>query len=199
MIENLDQFLISSLNTHYDIDVESLTFLPLGADRNASTYKAQAQDQTSYFVKLKRGHQHDISVSIVELLQHAGIQEIIPPVNTVHGQPTQRIGDFTLIVYPFIEGENGFSRNLTDTQWLKLGRTLRQIHEIKVPQSIQNRIRREAYSPKWREAVRSFYSHIEADPSGDAIALNLLQFMKKNRHDHSPAGRPRRTASRKTP
>ena len=91
---------------------------------NASVYKAQTYDQTSYFVKLKRGHHHDISVAIVELLHDAGIQQIIPPVKTILGQSTQRIEDFTLIVYPFVEGQDGFSRNLTDNQWIKLGQSI---------------------------------------------------------------------------
>ena len=183
MIEKLplsDSHIIGCLNVDYGIEVATLTFLPLGADMNASVYKAQAHDQTSYFVKLKRGHHHDISVVIVELLHDAGIQQIIPPIKTIHGQSTQRIEDFTLIVYPFVEGQDGFSRNLTDNQWLKLGKALRQVHEIDVPPSIQNQIRREAYSPKWREAVRSLYLHIEAEPSGDEIALKLLKFMKEN-------------------
>lgn len=175
-----DDLVISCLKNNYGIKVATLTFLPLGADMDASVYKAQAHDQTSYFVKLKRGHHHDISVVIVELLQMMGIQQIIPPLKTIHGQPTQHIEDFTLIVYPFIEGQNGFNHNLTDNQWLDLGKMLRQVHEIDVPPTIQNRIRRETYSPKWREAMRSLYIHIETEPIGDAVAFKLLKLMKKN-------------------
>lgn len=175
-----DQLIINCLNVDYGIEVAALTFLPIGADMDASVYKAQAYDQRSYFVKLKRGHQHDISVVIVELLHDAGIQQIIPPIKTLSGQLTQRIEDFTLIVYPFVEGRDGFSCNLTDNQWFKLGKALRQVHEIDVPPSIQNRLRKEVYSPKWREAVRSLYVHIEARPIGDEIALKLVKFMKEN-------------------
>ncbi len=176
----LDILIISCLNINYGIKVATLTFLPLGADINASVYKAQAHDQTSYFVKLKRGHQHDMSVVILEFLQITRIQQIIPPVKTIHGQSTQHTEDFTLIVYHFIEGQNGFNRNLTDNQWLDLGKMLRQVHDIDVPPSIQKQIRRETYSPKWREVVRSLYMHIESEPIGDVVALKLLKFMKKN-------------------
>src|SRR5665648_158220 len=93
-----DQRIIDCLNIDYGIEVATLTFLPLGADTNASVYKAEAQNQASYFVKLKRGHHHDISLTIIELLQNTGIQQIISPVKTIHDQPTQRIDDFTLIV-----------------------------------------------------------------------------------------------------
>jgi len=176
-----NQRIIVCLNTYYGIEGVTLTFLPLGADMNASVYKAETQEQLSYFVKLKRGHHHDISIAIMELLQNAGIQQIIPPIKTIHGQPTQRIDDCTLIVYPFVEGQDGFSRSLSDEQWYILGNTLRQIHEIDVPPSIQHHIRREDYSPQWREAVRALFTHIEAKPTGDEIAVKLLVFMKKNK------------------
>lgn len=183
MLENhliSDPILINCLNTHYGIEVASLTFLPLGADINASVYKAKALDQQSYFIKLKTGHQHDISVEIVELLQSAGIRQIIPPVKTVHGSPTQRIDDFTLIVYPFIDGQDGFCRHLTDDQWITLGEALRRVHEVEVPLPIQNRIRQETYSAKWRDSVRSIYLSIETELINDEIALKLQKFMKKN-------------------
>ena len=156
-----DPTIISCLNTNYDIEVATLTFLPLGADMNSSVYKAQTFDQTSYFIKLKSGHHHDTSVEIAELLQSAGIQQIISPVKTIHGRPTQYIDDFTLIVYPFVDGQDGFNRNLTDNQWINLGKALRQVHELEVPLSVQNRIRKETYSAKWRDALRSIYPHIE--------------------------------------
>lgn len=175
-----EQRIIDCLNTDYGIQVAALTFLPLGADINASVYKAEVQGQPSYFVKLKRGHHHNISIAIVELLHNAGIQQIIPPIKTNSGQSSQYIDDFTIIVYPFIEGKNSFSRPLTDEQWLMLGKTLRQTHEIDVPSSIENLVRRETYSPKWREVVRSLYTHIETGVVGDEIALKLSSFMKEN-------------------
>ena len=59
------------------------------------------------------------------------------------------------------------------------------------PHQSKIRVRREAYSPKWREAVRSLYTHIEAEPTGDEIALKLLKFMKENMLSNSPTGRSR--------
>lgn len=172
--------IINCLNINYGIEVASLSFLPLGADINASVYKVHSGDQISYFVKIKRDRHHDVSVVIAELLQKEGIQQIIPPIKTIDGRLTQHLEDFTVIVYPFVEGQNGFSRILTENQWISLGKTLRQVHEIDVPSSIQKIIRREAYSPKWRETVRSLYAHIEAEPTGDPPALQLFKFIKGN-------------------
>ncbi|MBS0271660.1 MAG: aminoglycoside phosphotransferase family protein [Proteobacteria bacterium] len=169
------------LKTYYGIEAVTLTYLSLGADMDASVYKADTQKGRSYFVKLKRGHHHDISTAIMELLQYAKIQQIIPPIKTIQGLLTQHSDNFTFIVYPFVEGQDGFSHSLTDEQWFILGKTLRQIHEIDVPSPIQHRIRREIYSSKWREAVRSFYPHLEAEVTGDPMAVKLLIFMKDNR------------------
>ena len=176
----LEQCIIDSLKIYYGIEVVKLTVLPLGADMNASTYKAETKEHAPYFVKLKHENFDDVSVAVMELLYRAKIQQIISPMNTIHGQSTHRINDFTLIVYPFIEGQDGFRRSLTDEQWLILGKTLRKVHDINVPLSIQNRIRRETYSSKWREAVRSIYPYLETKPTGDEIAIELIDFMNEH-------------------
>lgn len=175
-----NQEIIDCLNTNYSIEVTSLELLPIGADMNASVYKAQAYEQ-SYFIKLKNGHNYDISSTILAQLHEAGIQQIIPPIKTNNGQPRSQIRGFTLIVYPYIRGQDGFRSNLTDNQWFILGKTLRKVHEFKVPSPILGQIRKETYSNKWRMAVRSLSARIEGEPSGDKIALELLKFMKKHR------------------
>lgn len=176
-----EQRLIDCLKINYGIEVATLTLLPLGADMQASVYKAETYSQLSYFVKLKHGHHHNLSAGIIALLGTAKIQQIIPLVKTICGQATQPIDDFTLTVSPFVDGQDGFSRDLTNNQWYTLGKVMRQIHETNVPPSLQAKIRRESYSPKWRQAVQSLYPLIESEPSGDKIALNLLTFMKKHK------------------
>ncbi len=177
----LDQRIIDCLSTNYGINIMTLTFLPLGADMNASVYKAQAQDQSSYFIKLKRCLHHDIGSAIVEMLHNAGIKQIIPLIKTSNDQPTHQMDDFTIAVYPFVEGQDGFSRPLTDGQWIILGKSLRELHNLDVPMSIQRRIRRETYSHKWRDIVRSLYTHMDDGVGSDEIALALLAFMKAHR------------------
>lgn len=177
----LTHFIINCLSTYYLIEVTALILSPLGADTNASIYKAQASDQKTYFVKLKWDHFHDTNIAILELLQMAGIQQLIPPIKTVAGTQIQQVNDFTLIVYPFVEGQDGFSCSLTDEQWVALGRALKQVHEVHVPTSLKARTRREEFSPKWRDAVRSLYTHIEEVPANDEIASNLWKFLQENK------------------
>ena len=174
------QRIIDSLNANYGIKAIALTLLPIGADMNASVYKSEVQNGRSYFVKLKRGHRYDMSVALLALLQASGIEQIIPPIKAIGGEFTQTLDDFTLTVYPFVDGHNGFCYNLTDDQWITLGKVLRQVHEFDMPPSIKDQIRKEVFSSKWRDAVRSLDAHINEDLTGDETALKLQAFMKKH-------------------
>lgn len=171
---------IECLRIHYGIEVDTLTPLPFGADSRASVYKVTSKKGINYFLKIKEGHEHDVSIAIVGFLHHAGIKEIILPLKSLHGLPVQHLGNDTLVVYPFIEGENGFIRKLTHDQWIQLGRALRQLHEMEVPPALKERVREESFSPKWRDAVRSLYSHMDKEIMGDEIAIKLAKFMKEN-------------------
>jgi spectinomycin phosphotransferase len=150
-----DQDIIDCLKTDYGIKVTDLTLLRRGADINAAVYKALSNDQSTYFIKLKRGHHYEQSLTIAKHLHETGIHQIIPPIETTQGQSSQIINDFTVIVYPYVEGKDGFSQSLTHDQWVTFGKTMRQVHEINLPLSIQNHIRRETFSAKWRETIRS--------------------------------------------
>jgi spectinomycin phosphotransferase len=171
---------IGYLNMYYGINVNELMLLPLGADINASIYKAKTWDKF-YFVKLIYGHEHDAGLAVLELLQQAKVGLIIPPVLTIQGQLLQRIDNASLMVQPFIDGQNCFSHSLTDDQWIALGKSLKSIHEMDVPPSIQIQLRKENFSPQWRTQVKSFY-HLFEDNSAvdifDEISQNLLIFIK---------------------
>jgi spectinomycin phosphotransferase len=178
----LKQRIIECLNTSYGITVATLTCLHVGADIDASVYKAETHDKSSYFVKLKRGRHHDIGPLIQLLLHDAGIQQIICPIQTNQGNPTHAIDEFTLIVYPFIEGHDGFSRDLTNDQWITLGNALRHVHEFQLSAHIKNQIAQESYSPKWRETVRLIYAYIDTKQTvTDEIAIQLLTYMQAQR------------------
>lgn len=185
MVENhflSDQFIIDCLQTIYGIKVAAFTCLPLGADIDASVYKARAEDQSSYFVKLKHYSDDDTSAALQLLLHNAEIKEIIAPIKTIDGQPIYHINDFMLVVYPFIEGQDGFSVDLTDDQWIILGKALRQVHEFHLPLSIKDQLKRETYCSPWIDAVRDIYKQIDAGVKAvDDIALKLLMFMKEHR------------------
>lgn len=167
------------LKVHYGIDVINLALLPLGADINACVFKADAKNHSSFFVKLRHGHHDEINLALVELLVQAGIQLIIPPIKTKQQQSMISIEGFHLIVYPFIEGQDGFSYPLSDKQWIKLGKVLRQIHDLEMPIAVREKLRKEIYSPKYRQSVRSLYDQFNTLQVKDEIAEKLSTYLKQ--------------------
>lgn len=167
------------LRAYYSLEIVTLEPLSLGADRNASLYKAESADRGVYFVKVRRGPFANAYIKVMSLLHQAGIKEIIPPIRTKNGGQVGQMGDCTLIVYPFIEGQSGFDRALSDQQWIQLGKTLRQIHEIKVPKAVQKHIRLEDFSPKWRDAAHLLYTRVNGET--DEVGAKFREFLKERR------------------
>src|SRR5947207_15824123 len=83
--------IMNCLETDYSISVTGVTRLPIGADVNASVYKVEAYDRSSYFVKVKHEFNSDINIIIIELLHSVGIQHLILPIKTNSGQSTQHV------------------------------------------------------------------------------------------------------------
>jgi spectinomycin phosphotransferase len=175
------QSIRDNLDAHYGILASLIEKLPIGADMNASVYKVNTQSRQSYFVKIKRVYQHDLSLIILDLLHSSGIKQIIAPIKTLIGVQSIRIHDYTLTVYPFIKGLSGFDLNLTDDQWIELGKVLRKVHELDVPPQIKVLIKKETYSDKHRKFVKSLDARINCDLEGDEIANQFQSFMKEHK------------------
>lgn len=174
-----EQEITGLLKIYYGIDSQAVQFISGGADINALIYKAD-EKFNSYFVKLKYDNHDEINLSIIRLLHDSGVQEIILPVHTLEGKLFQQLDRFRIVVYPFIHAPNGFTQNLTAKQWKQLGKALRKIHDTPVPTLIQKQLRKETYSSKWREMVRSFYSKIAFNSSDDKITTDFKFFFNQN-------------------
>ena len=120
-----DELIISRLQEEYDLHVTSLTFLPLGADMGSVVYRVVADDGTVYFLKLRKGF-NEIIVTAPLFLKSHGIQEIIAPFETKSKQGWADFGEYKMIVYPFIQGKNGFEMELSDHHKRTLGKALQQ-------------------------------------------------------------------------
>lgn len=181
----MNSTILSCLSNEYGIDAKGLIYLPIGAGQHVTLYKADTLNGVSYFVKMMRGHTFDVSVQLMELFQKIGTRNIIFPIKTMHDKSFHDFGDMSLIVYPFIKGVNGFEQELTKTQWIELGETLRKIHDIRIPVQLKHRVRHETFSSKWRKFVHELLKQLETDviPAVDKVASNMLDFMKEHIHE----------------
>ena len=178
-----DETIIACLLSEYGLDVVQIAFLPLGADRNTAVYRAVTDDATPYFVKLRLGDFEEISVALANHLSDLGIMQVMAPLATGTGQLWASLDAFKLILYPFVEGRNGYKAGLSDRHWREFGTTLKAIHSAVLPQALTGRIRREAYSPQWRETVRAFLERVDGDALHDPISAKLAAFFKSRRDE----------------
>ena len=173
-----DQLILTRLQDEYGLHVNQLTFLPLGADVNTAVFRVVTEAETAYFLKLRKGDFDEITVAVPQFLKAQGIQSIIAPLMTRAQQLWASLEAFKMILYPFIEGQNGYEVALSDHQWLDFGAALRGIHTAQVPPGLKRLIPRETYSPRWREMVKTFQAQIEEFAFDDPTAVKLAAFMR---------------------
>ncbi|MCP4428148.1 MAG: phosphotransferase, partial [Chloroflexi bacterium] len=160
------------------LGVAELAFLPLGADLNTAVYRAESHDRTTCFVKLRRGDFNPASVAVPKFLSDLGLKQIIPPLPTQSGQLWASLPPYNVILYPFVEGRNGFEVDVSDRHRIELGAALKVLHTAVFPPAITNSIRREKFSPQWREKVKSFLARIENETFADPLAAELAAFLR---------------------
>lgn len=175
-----DELIISQLQDEYSLSIAELTFLPLGADQGTAVYRVGAGDGTAYFLKLRKGFE-EITVTVPLFLRSLGIQEIIAAIQTKAGQGWVDFGEYTIILYPFIEGKNGFETQLSNDLKRTLGAAFKGIHSAKVPADLRQQIPKENFSPKYRESMKSFQAQVENHTFDEPVASKLADFMKSKR------------------
>jgi spectinomycin phosphotransferase len=172
-----DELIISRLQDEYSLRVAKLTFLPLGADLGTAVYRVVSDDGTVYFLKLRKGFE-EIVVTVPLFLKLQGIKEILAPFETKSNQGWADFDEYKMILYPFIEGKNGFQMDLTDDHKRVLGAALKRIHTTKIPLELKRVIPQETFSPQWRERVKEFQKEVENTIFDDPAAAKLANFIK---------------------
>ncbi len=178
-----DEEIIDCLQNEFGLSVQKLYFLPLGADLNTAVYRIVTNDKTAYFVKLRKGDFNQASVTVPNFLDDLGIKQIIPSIKTQTGQLWTHINSFKLILYPFVEGHNGFEKKLSNKQWVEFGKALKQFHSANISSAITNDIQKDIFSPKWRDTVKIFLEHIEKETLNEPVAIELADFLKTKKDE----------------
>lgn len=176
-----DEKIIACLLTEYRLDAKQIAFLSLGADINTAVYRVFADDGISFFLKLRKNGFDRASVTLPNFLSDLGIRQIIPPVTTGRGRLWGTMDAYKTILYPFIEGRNGYEVALSDRNWREFGQALKRVHDASVPPEIAACIRCEDYSPRYRRLIKSVLSDIKKVDYDDPVAIKMAAIMKEKR------------------
>lgn len=180
-----DQLIIDFVEGEYNLRAHTLEFLPLGADVNTAVYRLVTQDERDYFLKLRKGGFDPITVRLPQYLHAQGIKAVIAPLETANRSGWALLKPYVMILYPYIDGKNGYQVGLSDSQWLEFGSALKSIHSSHVPEALAQGFPSETYSPRWRKLVSRFQVQVEQDSFTDPVAAQLAMFMKSKKGEIS--------------
>ena len=180
-----EEEIVACLLEKYNLLAGQVTFLPLGADQNSAVYRIVAGDETLYFLKLRRGDFDEISVALPKFLDDQGIKQVIAPQATTTGRLWTTLGLFRVILYPFVAGHNGYEAKMPDRHWREFGAALRRTHATDLRPALLAGIRRESFTPRWHEAVKTHLALARGDTFADAIAERLAAYLLQKRAEIS--------------
>ena len=176
-----DERIIACLQAEYGLPIRQIAFLPIGGDLSTAVYRLVTQDETPYFCKLKRNAFDPVSVALPRFLSEQGISQIIPPLVTRSGALGTVMDEFHLILYPFVEGTSGYELELTERQWAEFGAAIKRLHTTGIPAELLSHVRRESYSPEWRDPCRKVIERLEHEMFDDPVAVDLVLFFQSRR------------------
>jgi spectinomycin phosphotransferase len=172
-----DELIISRLQEEYNFHVIQLSFLPIGADSRTAVYRVVTAEGITYFLKLRKNFE-EVIVRVPLFLREHGVEAILVPCETKSKQHWADFSEYNIILYPFIEGKNGFEINLTDEHRRILGAACKGIHNAELPPELQSLIRKENFALGWREDMRKYQAQVENNVFTDSTAAKLAEFMR---------------------
>lgn len=177
-----DERILTGLRAAYGLAPAELTFLPLGADVNTAVYRAASGDGPAYFVKLRRGGFRAITVSLPAFLKAQGITAVIAPLPTLNGRCWAPLGQYRMILYPYIEGKNGYEVELSPRNWQEFGAALRALHAIRLPARLRRAIPCETFSNDYRELVTSLLAQAAQTTFIEPCAAQMAALLRQHQH-----------------
>lgn len=176
-----EEKIVACLERDFGLSVDSITFLPIGADLDTAVVRVVAGDGTPYFLKLRRGAFQEASVALPDFLSRQGVRQVIPALTTRTGDLWAELAPFKAILYPYVDGRNAYEAKMSEKQWVAFGAALRRFHAADVPAEITQGIPHETFSPRWREMVKAHLDHINEKAFEEPVAAEMAAFLQTER------------------
>ena len=124
-----EEQLRACLREQYNLNCIALEFLPVGLDFNAGVYRVLSEQGTVTLLKVTSRPLYTARYLIPRYLNDQGITSVVAPLPTRSGALWATLGEWTLIVYPFIDGDSSLT-GMTNEQWQELGSIFKHIHHL---------------------------------------------------------------------
>jgi spectinomycin phosphotransferase len=151
-----EEQLRACFQNQYDLYPVTFEFLPLGLDYNAGVYRVVSEQGTASLLKVTSRPLYEPRCLVPRYLNDQGITSVVAPVPTRSGALWTRVEEWTVIVYPFIDGDTSWT-GMTNEQWKEVGTIFQQIHQVMLPPEGFESLRKETFDPtEYTRWVRAF-------------------------------------------
>ena len=175
-----DNALVACLEREYGLGIDAATFLPLGYDSLAAVYRIDAHDRNAYFLKLTRRPIVPAHLRIPRALLDSGITNVLAPLRTLRHALWCTLDEYSLVLYPFIQGQNAMRQGMTDQQWITFGATLNAIHSSGLAATFVDEIPHETFSSPMIDLVRSIAPLLQTSSFDLPAQQELAGFWHEN-------------------
>ena len=175
--------IMAALKAHYALRVVSVTFLPLGFDPGAAVYDVLATGGTRYFLKVRFGASDETGLRVSRALIDRGVPNILAPLRTrAFGLAAPLAGrpGCTLVLFPFIGGENAMVAGMSETQWCAFGATLRAVHDSGLEMVFRDRLRGERFALPAAALVRQMLALVGETEFASETASRFAAFWREH-------------------
>ncbi|HEU5379894.1 MAG TPA: aminoglycoside phosphotransferase family protein [Ktedonobacteraceae bacterium] len=169
-----EEHLRACLQEQYGLIAVRLEFLPVGHDYSAGVYRVESVQGRAYLLKVSSRLLYEPGCLVPEYLHNQGITSVVAPVPTTSGALWTKPGEWILMLYPWIDGECSLT-GMTDAQWKEVGSIFQRIHQIKLPSSGFELLRREQFAPteyvRWIRTFEAQFTQESSEASTSQLAL----------------------------
>jgi spectinomycin phosphotransferase len=169
-----EERLRACLQDQYDLLPVTLEFLPVGHDYNAGVYRAVSEQGTAYLLKVTSRPLYEPRYLVPRYLNDQGITAVVAPLPTTSGALWTMLSEWTVIAYPFIEGDTSWT-GMTYEQWKEVGTIFKQIHQVMLPPAGFESLLKETFDTteyaRWVRDFETQHLHWRQDGSDSWRAL----------------------------
>jgi spectinomycin phosphotransferase len=176
-----DSALVAALAAGWGVAAASVTFLPVGDDSNAWSFRVVADDGQPWYLKVRRGPVDPATLLVPGYLRDHGLEQVVAAAPATDGDPWRPLEGFTVLVYPWVEGVPATELGLTDRQWAALGRFVAELHRTVLPADLAATVARESFVPWGAGPVRALDARIGQGRLGDPLGRELAGLWRAHR------------------
>jgi spectinomycin phosphotransferase len=170
-----EERLQACLQDQYNLSILRLEFLPRGLDFKAGVYRVVSEQGVTYLLKVTSRPLYEPGCRVPRYLSDQGITSVVAPIPTKSHTLWTKLEDWTLIVYPFVDGDTSWT-GMTNEQWKEVGNIFKRIHNIRLKPKCFPSLRKESLDPteyiQWIRNFESQHLHVLEGESETVQALH---------------------------